>query len=31
VYVLDSDPRQELLFAPPQPVDAKVLTFNQQA
>ena len=28
VYVLDRDPRQELLFEPPQQPDAKVLTFN---
>ncbi len=28
VYVLDRDPRQELLFEPPAQPDAKVLSFN---
>jgi len=31
VYVLDRDPRQELLFEPPPQADAKLLSFNASA
>jgi hypothetical protein len=31
VYVLDRDPRQELLFQPPQPEESKILNFNSTA